>query len=86
MTASKSGAEPASARASALASGQGATRGASTASALASALGQPLSIRRVARSSLRPDPANVRAHNERNLDAIQASLSRFGQRGTNDQL
>ena len=38
-----------------------------------------LVIKRVAISSLHPDPANARTHNERNLDAIRASLARFGQ-------
>jgi len=33
----------------------------------------------VALDSLRADPANARLHNERNLDAIGASLQRFGQ-------
>ena len=31
-------------------------------------------------SSLTPDPLNARKHNKRNLDAIKASLSKFGQR------
>ena len=38
-----------------------------------------LSVRRVALESLRADPANARLHGERNLDAIVASLHRFGQ-------
>src|SRR5690349_19998672 len=38
-----------------------------------------LVIRRVPLSSLRPDPANARAHPELNLAAISASLARFGQ-------
>ena len=38
-----------------------------------------LKIRRVPLESLHIDPANVRAHDERNLDAIAASLKRFGQ-------
>ena len=38
-----------------------------------------LAIRRVPISSLHADPANARAHGERNLEAIRASLSRFGQ-------
>jgi DNA modification methylase len=38
-----------------------------------------LTIRRVALSGLHPDPANVRSHDERNLDAIAASLRQFGQ-------
>ena len=39
----------------------------------------PLEIRRVRLDSLHPDPANVRLHDERNLDAIKGSLARFGQ-------
>ncbi len=39
----------------------------------------PLEIRRVPLASLHLDPANVRAHDERNLAAITASLMRFGQ-------
>jgi len=38
-----------------------------------------LAIRRVALSSLHADPANARAHDERNIEAIKASLARFGQ-------
>ncbi|MCC7170120.1 MAG: DNA modification methylase [Planctomycetes bacterium] len=38
-----------------------------------------LAIRRVALDSLHLDPANARSHNDRNLDAIKSSLSRFGQ-------
>jgi DNA modification methylase len=38
-----------------------------------------LTIRRVPLASLAPDPANPRAHPEVNLDAIRASLRRFGQ-------
>ncbi len=38
-----------------------------------------LTIRRVAISSLHPDPANARTHGEENLQAIEASLRRFGQ-------
>ena len=38
-----------------------------------------LTIRRVLLASLAPDPANPRTHDERNLDAIRASLARFGQ-------
>ena len=38
-----------------------------------------LTIKRVAISSLFPDPANARTHPVRNLDAIRASLARFGQ-------
>jgi ParB-like chromosome segregation protein Spo0J len=33
----------------------------------------------VAIDSLRADPANVRTHSQRNIDAIKASLQRFGQ-------
>jgi len=36
-------------------------------------------IERVAISSLVPDPANVRKHSAKNLDAIKGSLARFGQ-------
>lgn len=46
--------------------------------------------RRVAADSLRLDPANVRLHPQRNMDAIKGSIARFGQvepivvqRGTN---
>ncbi len=38
-----------------------------------------LSIRRVPLGELHADPANARLHGERNLDAIKASLARFGQ-------
>jgi DNA modification methylase len=38
-----------------------------------------LSIKRVALSTLVSDPANARLHGEENLDAIAASLRRFGQ-------
>ena len=38
-----------------------------------------LTIRRVPLASLVPDPSNPRAHEERGLDAIRASLQRFGQ-------
>ena len=38
-----------------------------------------LTIRRVPIQDLVPDPANPRTHDERNLDAIGASLVRFGQ-------
>lgn len=38
-----------------------------------------LVIERVPLDSLSPDPANVRLHDERNLDAIKGSLARFGQ-------
>lgn len=36
-------------------------------------------IRRVALDAIHQDPANARQHGERNLDAIRASLARFGQ-------
>jgi ParB-like chromosome segregation protein Spo0J len=39
----------------------------------------PLRIERVPIDSINPDPANVRAHPERNLEAIKGSLARFGQ-------
>ncbi|MBU1698616.1 MAG: ParB N-terminal domain-containing protein, partial [Candidatus Eisenbacteria bacterium] len=38
-----------------------------------------LNIKRVSIDSLHPDPANARTHDELNLDAISASLKRFGQ-------
>jgi DNA modification methylase len=38
-----------------------------------------LAVRRVPIASLLPDPANARKHGEQNLDAIVASLRRFGQ-------
>jgi ParB-like chromosome segregation protein Spo0J len=38
-----------------------------------------LSIRRVPLDTLVLDPANARQHGEPNLDAIRASLTRFGQ-------
>jgi DNA modification methylase len=38
-----------------------------------------LTIRRVPLATLAPDPANPRSHDERGLDAIRASLARFGQ-------
>lgn len=38
-----------------------------------------LTILRLPIADLHPDPANARAHGERNLDAIRASLARFGQ-------
>jgi DNA modification methylase len=38
-----------------------------------------LEIRRVPLASLHADPANARAHDERNLDAIRGSLERFRQ-------
>lgn len=39
----------------------------------------PLTIRRVPLASLHADPSNARAHGEKNLEAIKASLARFGQ-------
>ena len=41
---------------------------------------EPLSIQTVPISQLTPDPENVRTHDQKNLDAIKASLSNFGQR------
>ncbi len=38
-----------------------------------------LTVQRVPLSSIHPDPANVRLHDERNLEAIKGSLARFGQ-------
>ena len=38
-----------------------------------------LDIQRVPLDSIHPDPANVRLHEERGLDAIRGSLARFGQ-------
>lgn len=38
-----------------------------------------LTIRRVPIADLVPDPANARTHGDENLDAIEASLRRFGQ-------
>lgn len=38
-----------------------------------------MQVEHVAIASLSPDPANVRKHNARNLEAIKASLRRFGQ-------
>jgi DNA modification methylase len=46
---------------------------------LSKAVRQPLAIRSVSLDSLHQDPANARAHGERNLEAIKASLARFGQ-------
>jgi ParB-like chromosome segregation protein Spo0J len=40
---------------------------------------QALQIESVPIASIHADPANVRRHPERNLDAIKASLARFGQ-------
>jgi hypothetical protein len=34
---------------------------------------------KIAISELKLDPENVRAHNERNIEAIKRSLERFGQ-------
>jgi len=47
--------------------------------ALESAVGHPLVTFRAPLSTLHLDPANARSHPERNLDAIKASLARFGQ-------
>jgi DNA modification methylase len=47
--------------------------------ALSQAVGRELAIRRVPLASLHLDPANARSHPERNLEAIKASLARFGQ-------
>lgn len=38
-----------------------------------------LTIRRVLLDELHQDPANARAHGERNLETIRSSLVRFGQ-------
>lgn len=38
-----------------------------------------LTVRRVPLDAIHPDPANVRLHNERNMEAIKGSLARFGQ-------
>src|SRR5262249_46324156 len=38
-----------------------------------------LTVKRVPIDSVHPDPANVRLHDERNLEAIKSSLARFGQ-------
>lgn len=43
------------------------------------ALAENLAIRRVLISELHNDPANVRLHNRRNIDAIISSLKTFGQ-------
>jgi len=40
---------------------------------------EALQISRVALTRIVPDPANARSHNAANLDAIEASLRRFGQ-------
>lgn len=39
----------------------------------------PLTIKRVPLASIHQDPANVRLHDERNLEVIKGSLARFGQ-------
>jgi len=39
-----------------------------------------LTVERVPLASLEPDPENARKHPQRNLDAIAASLDKFGQR------
>src|SRR5580692_7931188 len=39
----------------------------------------PLHVKLVAIDTVRPDPANVREHNERNLASAAASLEEFGQ-------
>jgi DNA modification methylase len=38
-----------------------------------------LAVKRVAVDAVHPDPANVRLHDSRSLEAIKASLARFGQ-------
>ncbi|MBK8172778.1 MAG: DNA modification methylase [Sandaracinaceae bacterium] len=43
------------------------------------AVGHPLALRRVPIESIHLDPANARAHPERNLQSIKGSLARFGQ-------
>jgi len=40
---------------------------------------ESMTVETVAIDSLSPDPANARRHGQRNLDAIAASLRRFGQ-------
>lgn len=40
----------------------------------------PLKVESVKIDSLTPDPANARAHDERNMAAIKSSLEKFGQR------
>lgn len=40
---------------------------------------ETMDIERVPIATLHHDPANVRRHPEKNLDAIKASLARFGQ-------
>lgn len=49
------------------------------AQALSRAVGRTLTIQRVPIDSLHLDPANARAHGDKNLDAIKGSLARFGQ-------
>ncbi len=39
-----------------------------------------MTIETVAIASLNADPSNVRAHDSRNIEAIKASLAKFGQR------
>ena len=39
-----------------------------------------LALERVPLESLQPDPSNARVHDDRNIEAIAASLQRFGQR------
>jgi len=39
-----------------------------------------MNVETVPLTSLTPDPQNARKHNKRNLDAIAASLNKFGQR------
>src|ERR1700722_1081070 len=38
-----------------------------------------MNVERLRIDSLKPDPANARRHPQRNIDAIIASLARFGQ-------
>src|SRR5262245_36148882 len=42
-------------------------------------LSRRMTVRTVRLSDLHPDPANARTHDDRNLDAIEASLKTFGQ-------
>lgn len=44
------------------------------------AIHESLAALAVSLASLAPDPANARKHSQRNIDAIAASLARFGQR------
>ena len=46
---------------------------------LAGATVQGMQVQTVPISELHADPANVRRHAERNLDAVKASLAKFGQ-------